>query len=64
MIRARVRDADDGVLRDEVAMGDLRGLGEAGRAGEEEEECCCGVFGLATRGEARPGAVPWVRRIR
>jgi hypothetical protein len=62
MIRARVGDADEGVLRDEVAMGDLRGLGEAGRAGEEEECCCC-VFGLGTRGEARLGAVPWVRRI-
>jgi hypothetical protein len=62
VIRARVGTVDESVLRDEVAMGNLRGLGEAGRAGGEE--CCCCVFGLGTRGEARlGGGVPWVRRI-
>jgi hypothetical protein len=51
-IRALVGAVDEGVLRDGVAMGDLRGLGEAGHAGEEECRCC--VFGLGRRGEARP----------
>jgi hypothetical protein len=30
----------EGVSCDGVAMGDLRGLAEAGRAGEEECRCC------------------------
>ena len=59
--RALVGAVDEGMLRDGVAMSDLRGLGAAGRAREEECRCC--VFGLGRRGEARPGGAPWVRRV-
>jgi hypothetical protein len=52
VIRARVGVVDKGVLRDEVAMSHLCGLGEAGPVGEE----CCprgqlrGLEGYATTG--------------
>lgn len=46
VVRARMGVVDEGVLRDEVAMSDLRGLGEAGPSGGEE--CCCCVFELGT----------------
>jgi hypothetical protein len=36
VIRARVWAVDEGVLCDEVAMSDLRSIGEAGFAGGEE----------------------------
>jgi hypothetical protein len=44
---------DEGVLRDGVAMVDLRGLVDPGRAGEEECRCC--LLGLGRRGEALCG---------
>jgi hypothetical protein len=40
----------------EFAMGDLRDLGEAGRAGEEECRCC--VFGLVGEVKRVQGPAP------
>lgn len=54
-----VRFGDEGVLGDEVVVGELDGFGESGGSGGEEEH---GVGGLACggMGEAWPGGSAWM----